>query len=94
MQLILLLQLSNDLDYWRNNAYPIAFQNHHAAFIITGHNITIEGYGTGGINGNGNAWYDVEQTVTQPGRPMPFVFWNISDVIVDGFFVKDPPSGA
>ncbi|TVY34599.1 putative galacturan 1,4-alpha-galacturonidase C [Lachnellula occidentalis] len=74
--------LSDDLDYWRNNSYPIAFQNHHAGFIISGERIHINGYGTGGINGRGNAWYNAEQAVTQPGRPMPFVFWNTSDVFV------------
>lgn len=83
--------LSDNLTYWRENAYPIAFQNHHAGFILTGDGINIDGYGTGGINGNGNAWYNVEKTVTQPGRPMPFVFWNVSEVIVRNFFVKDPP---
>ena len=67
------------------------YENHHAGFIITGDNITINGYGTGGINGNGNAWYNAEHNVTQPGRPMPFVFWNVSDVHVDSFFVKQPP---
>ncbi|KAL2223010.1 putative galacturan 1,4-alpha-galacturonidase C [Thermoascus aurantiacus ATCC 26904] len=81
---------SDDLDYWRNNSYPIAFQNHAAGFIITGRNITIDGYGTGGINGNGNAWYEAEKGVTQPGRPMPFVFWNVSDVVVENFFIKQP----
>ncbi|KAI3298670.1 CAZyme family GH28 [Penicillium roqueforti] len=45
---------SDDLDYWRNHSYPVAFQNHAAGFIITGHNITIDGYGTGSIDGNGN----------------------------------------
>ncbi|KAJ5625629.1 polygalacturonase [Penicillium lagena] len=83
--------LSDDLSYWRNNSYPITFQNHHAGFIITGDNITIDGFGTGGIDGNGNAWYNVEKGDTQPGRPMPFVFWNVSDVNVDNFYVKDPP---
>lgn len=53
--------MSDDLDYWRNNSYPIAFQNHHASFVLSGDGIFIDGYGTGGINGNGNAWYDVEQ---------------------------------
>jgi len=77
------LQLSDNLNYWRNNSYPIAFQNHHAGFIISGERIYINGYGTGGIDGNGNAWYNVEQAVTQPGRPMPFVFWNTSDVFVE-----------
>lgn len=75
--------MSDNLTYWRNNSYPIAFQNHAAGFIITGSRISIDGYGSGGINGNGNAWYDVEKTVTQPGRPMPFVFWNVSDVNVE-----------
>lgn len=77
------MQFSDDLSYWRNNSYPIAFQNHHAGFIITGERIHINGYGTGGIYGNGNAWYNAEEANTQPGRPMPFVFWNVSDVFVE-----------
>lgn len=36
-------------------------------------------------------WYDAEEGTTQPGRPMPFVFWNVSDVNVENFYVKDPP---
>lgn len=84
-------EFSTDLDYWRNNSFPIAFQNHHAGFIISGNDIQINGYGTGGINGNGNAWYNAEQAVTMPGRPMPFVWWNVSDVVVNSFQVIDPP---
>ncbi|OJK02869.1 hypothetical protein ASPACDRAFT_1853438 [Aspergillus aculeatus ATCC 16872] len=82
---------SDDLSYWRNHSYPVAFQNHAAGFVITGQNISINGYGTGGIDGNGNVWYTAEAGVTQPGRPMPFVFWNVSDVEVESFYVKDPP---
>ena len=78
------------MNYWRNNSYPIAFQNHAAGFVITGQNIRIDGYGTGGIDGNGNTWYTAEKGDTQPGRPMPFVFWNVSDVSVDNFYIKDP----
>jgi galacturan 1,4-alpha-galacturonidase len=85
-----MVQFSDDLDYWRNHSYPVAFQNHAAGFIITGHNISINGYGTGGIDGNGNTWYTAEKGNTQPGRPMPFVFWNVSDVNVENFYVKDP----
>ncbi|KAB5572001.1 glycoside hydrolase family 28 protein [Coniochaeta sp. 2T2.1] len=86
-----LWQFSDNLDYWRNNSYPIAFQNHAAGFVLSGERIRINGYGTGGINGSGNSWYNAEQAVTQPGRPMPFVFWNVSDVMVEHFFVKDSP---
>lgn len=61
----------------------VEFQNHRAGFVITGERISINGYGTGGIFGNGNAWYNAEKTVTLVGRPMPFVFWNVTDVTVE-----------
>ncbi|CAG8980019.1 hypothetical protein HYALB_00005193 [Hymenoscyphus albidus] len=67
---------SDDLDYWRTNSYPITFQNHATNFILTGTRIAINGYGIGGINGNGNAWYNAEEAVTRVGRPMPFNLWN------------------
>jgi len=82
---------SDDLAYWRNNSYPIAFQNHAAGFVITGDRIHIDGHGTGGIDGNGNAWYTAEAGKTRPGRPMPFVLWNVSDVRVEHFSVVQSP---
>ncbi|ESZ97710.1 glycoside hydrolase family 28 protein [Sclerotinia borealis F-4128] len=75
--------LSDNLTYWRNHSYPVAFQNHAAGFVISGDRIHISGKGSGGIDGNGNAWYNAEKAVTQPGRPMPFVFWNTSEVFVE-----------
>ncbi|RFU24789.1 hypothetical protein B7463_g11545, partial [Scytalidium lignicola] len=85
--------LSDNLTYWRdpNNTYPIHFQNHHAALAISGDFIHINGYNTGGVFGNGNVWYDAEQAVTQPVRPMNFVWWNASQVFVENFSVVDPP---
>ncbi|KAK3318466.1 glycoside hydrolase family 28 protein [Apodospora peruviana] len=84
-------QFSDNITYWRENAYPVAFQNHHAGFIISGERIHISGYGTGGINGSGNTWYTAEAGTSRIGRPMPFVFWNTTNVFVEHFFVKDPP---
>ena len=83
--------MSDDLSYWRNNSYPISYQNHHAGIVFSGSNITLNGHSTGGINGNGNAWYNVEQNVTQPGRPMSFVWWNVSTVSVRDFYIRDSP---
>ena len=57
-------QFSADLDYWRNNSYPIAFQNHAAGFILTGDGIRIEGYGTGGIDGNGDTWVSLRASTS------------------------------
>lgn len=77
--------LSDNLTYWRdpNNTYPIFFQNHHAALAISGEYIHIDGHNTGGVFGNGNVWYNSEQAVTQPVRPMNFVWWNASQVFVE-----------
>ncbi|KAK5164962.1 uncharacterized protein LTR77_009627 [Saxophila tyrrhenica] len=86
---------SEDLDYWRNNNYHISFQNHAAGFILTGDHIRIDGFNTGGIDGNGEVWYYDERGnettgATRPGRPMPFVLWNVSDVHVRNFYVVQP----
>src|SRR5690348_3346559 len=86
--------MSPNLTYWRNNHYPVAFQNHAAGIVFTGDHISIDGHGTGLIDGNGDAWYTAEAKAgkgTQPGRPMPFVFWNVSDVQVRNFKVLQPP---
>ncbi|KAF2432582.1 polygalacturonase [Tothia fuscella] len=86
------LTMSDDITYWRNpaNTFPIAFQNHATSFILSGSSITVTGYGTGGIDGNGDAWYNAEEAHTRPGRPMPFVLWNVTDVVVKDFFIKQP----
>jgi len=83
-------QFSDNLDYWRKNNYPIAFQNHRAGFILSGSHIEIDGFRVGGIHGNGDAWYNAEQARTKEGRPMPFVLWNVTDVIVRGFSIWQP----
>ncbi|KAL4962427.1 pectin lyase fold/virulence factor [Aspergillus stella-maris] len=81
---------SDDLTYWRNNSYPIEFQNHAAGFILSGAGIRIDGHGTGSINGNGDLWYMDEAGTTRPGRPMPFVLCNISETRVSNFAVEQP----
>jgi galacturan 1,4-alpha-galacturonidase len=85
-------QFSNNLTYWRQNAYPIPFQNHRAAFILSGTNIHIDGNTTSTIHihGNGDTWYTSEAGTTLEGRPMPFVFWNASNTHVSNFHIKDP----
>ncbi|KAK2764498.1 hypothetical protein FQN54_009193 [Arachnomyces sp. PD_36] len=82
---------SDDIPSWHASSYAIPFQNHAAAFILTGTNITLDGHSTGGINGNGDIWYTTEAGETQPGRIMPFVLWNVTDVIVRDFYIVQSP---
>lgn len=91
------LKFSDNLDYWRKNSYLIPFQNHRAGFILTGNNIRIDGHQEKiyastwpNINGNGDLWYTDEAGKTREGRPMPFVFWNVTNVRVENFHIKDP----
>ncbi|KAK6835868.1 hypothetical protein RU639_002288 [Aspergillus parasiticus] len=81
---------SDDMEYWRNHSYNITFQNHNTGFILTGKNIRVDGHGTGGINGNGDIWYTADEGNTTQGRPMPFNIWNVTDVSVKNFYVKQP----
>ncbi|RYP50866.1 hypothetical protein DL768_003701 [Monosporascus sp. mg162] len=81
---------SPDTDYWRNNSYYIAFQNHRAGFIISGENIHIDGHNEGGVDGNGDVWYDEDKGSSTEGRPMPFVLWNIADSSVNNFYIQQP----
>jgi galacturan 1,4-alpha-galacturonidase len=83
--------MTPDLNYWQKNSFSVAFQNHAAGIIFSGSNITINSHGTGGVHGNGEAWYNAEKETTKPGRPMPFVLWNVSNVAVHGFSVWQPP---
>lgn len=83
--------MTPDLKYWRNNSFPVAFQNHAAGIIFSGSNITINAHGIGGVHGNGEAWYNDEKEITRPGRPMPFVLWNVSDIAVHDFSIWQPP---
>ncbi|KAK6837075.1 hypothetical protein RU639_001641 [Aspergillus parasiticus] len=82
---------SDDIEKWRNNTYWIEFQNHWTAFALSGKRIHINGHGTGGINGSGNSWYNVEKAFTQPGRPMAFTPWNVTDLHVEHFSIIDSP---
>ncbi|KXH54097.1 glycosyl hydrolase family 28 [Colletotrichum salicis] len=81
---------SDNITFWRSDGYFIFYQNHRAGFVLSGDGIRINGYGTGGIHGNGDAWYTAEKGATVEGRPMPFVIWNVSDVTVKNFYIRQP----
>ena len=48
---------------------PIGYFNLAAGLIFSGEKVSIDGHGTGGVWGNGDAWWDAEQGKTQKGRP-------------------------
>ncbi|VUC30103.1 unnamed protein product [Clonostachys rosea] len=79
---------SPNTTYWRNNSFLVEFQNHRAGFILSGDKIHLNGYNTGGIDGNGDLWYDEDKGRSTEGRPMPFVLWNITNSKIHNFKVQ------
>ncbi|KAL1961508.1 hypothetical protein VTN77DRAFT_1649 [Rasamsonia byssochlamydoides] len=76
---------STNIPYWLSHSYPVTFQNLSAAWLFGGTNVTLRGYGQGRFFGNGQAWYDENRNNSnQPGRPMAFVIYNSTNVLVDG----------
>jgi hypothetical protein len=67
-----------------NNGGTVVFQNHAAGFIISAERIPCQWLRNSQDQCSGSTWYPPpEAGETQPERPMPFVFWNVSDVLVE-----------
>ncbi|KAF5011145.1 hypothetical protein FDECE_2709 [Fusarium decemcellulare] len=91
---------SRNTAYWRHNSYYIPFQNHRAGFIISGDKIHVDGFGRGGIDGNGDVWYDEDKGKSTEGRPM---FWSVNimngsnltfENLTSSAFSNNAPAGA
>lgn len=51
------LQWSDELDYWLENPQYTGVQNGSAAWFLGWINVTVNGFGYGTFDGNGQAWY-------------------------------------
>ena len=53
------LRYSDDIDYWINNVWHIpALQNQSIGLAFLGNDFVLDGHGTGGLDGNGQVWYE------------------------------------
>ena len=85
------LTMTDDVQYWIDNRIEFAFQNQSLAIVISGHDFTLDGHDTGGIDGNGQAWYEYAGTYgNKYGRPMSLAIANASDVVIKNFSIKQP----
>jgi polygalacturonase len=85
------MKFTDDIDYWVKHRIYLPFQNQSLAFVIKGHDYTIDGHNTGGIDGNGQKWYDwAKDEGNVYGRPMSFAISDSKDVVVQNWTVKNP----
>jgi galacturan 1,4-alpha-galacturonidase len=52
------LTFFTDIGNWINNRNHLPIPEPTLAFVITGHEVTLDGHGSGEIDGNGQVWYD------------------------------------
>ena len=53
------LKYSDDIDYWINNTWHIpALQDQAIGLSFIGNDFVLDGHGTGGLDGNGQVWYE------------------------------------
>ncbi|KAI8158979.1 Alpha-L-rhamnosidase rgxB [Colletotrichum sp. SAR 10_70] len=74
---------SNDTDYWLSHPQPTGFQNGSAAWFLGGKNVTVDGFGYGTLDGNGQVWYNlVKGQSNYPDRPHALAIWKATDMAV------------
>ncbi|KAI5778743.1 glycoside hydrolase family 28 protein [Geopyxis carbonaria] len=80
------LQYSDNLRYWIQHSLYQPFQNASIGLEIGGTNLTIDGHGTGVVDGNGQVWYDYTNGFSQYfGRPIPFSLRRAHNATATGF---------
>ncbi|KAK4121921.1 glycoside hydrolase family 28 protein [Parathielavia appendiculata] len=89
------LKFTNDIEYWQDNNFYYPFQKSITFWVWGGKDIKI--YGSGVINGNGQAWWDgfSGAEILDPNnkyyRPILFLTDNATNVEVNGLHLKDSP---
>ncbi|KAF8318157.1 glycoside hydrolase family 28 protein [Clavulina sp. PMI_390] len=74
-----------NITYWLENSLPVGYQNQSTAWVFGGHNLVVNGAGTGTLDGNGQAWYNfVDGVSNYPGRPHQITIVNTTDSVFTG----------
>ncbi|ADV21054.1 polygalacturonase, putative [Cryptococcus gattii WM276] len=85
------LSFSTNISSWIENRMPLDFQNQSLAFVVRGNDYILEGNDKGGINGNGQVWYDYAKDYGNKfGRPMSLAIKNSKNVIIKNFSIVQP----
>ncbi|KAG8727045.1 hypothetical protein FRC12_022853 [Ceratobasidium sp. 428] len=74
-----------NISYWLNNSLPIGYQNQTSAWFLGGTNLTVQGFGYGTLDGNGQKWYDYTKGVSNlAGRPHALTIWGTKKSLFQG----------
>ncbi|TDL17630.1 pectin lyase-like protein [Rickenella mellea] len=91
------LSFNPNITYWMNasNTYRVIFiQSQASWFVVTGKNFTVDAHNTGGINGNGQTWWNYFSNHAKAdgdGRPVSLTVFNATAGNIKNFHVQSPP---
>ncbi|KAJ6597518.1 pectin lyase fold/virulence factor [Mycena vulgaris] len=86
-----------DIQYWldANNTYRVVFiQSQASWFVITGSDFEVDAHNTGGIQGNGQPWWDFFTNHTRAdgdGRPISLTLFRAIRGVIRNFVIEAPP---
>ncbi|KAL5524602.1 hypothetical protein ACEPAF_9742 [Sanghuangporus sanghuang] len=90
-------QFVPDIDYWLDevNTYRVVFiQNQSSWFVVTGRDFEVDAHNQGGINGNGQPWWEYFQNHTREdgdGRPISLTLHEVQRGAIRNFRIQSPP---
>ncbi|KAF9451095.1 glycoside hydrolase family 28 protein [Macrolepiota fuliginosa MF-IS2] len=91
------LSFQPDIQHWLNssNTFQVVFiQSQSSWFVVTGKDFIIDAHNTGGIDGNGQPWWNFFTTVPRRdgnGRPISFTLWRVTRGVIRHFTILSPP---
>ncbi|KAH7096844.1 pectin lyase-like protein [Auriculariales sp. MPI-PUGE-AT-0066] len=86
-----------NVTYWLDpaNTYRIVrIQSQASWFVVTGSNFVIDGHGVGGIDGQGQTWWEYYQSHAKAdgdGRPISLTLHEAKNAVVRNFRIESPP---
>lgn len=86
-----------DIEFWldSDNTYRVIFiQSQSSWFVLTGSDFVVDAHNTGGIQGNGQPWWDFFTNHTREdgdGRPVSLTLSNVTRGVVTNFKIDAPP---
>lgn len=90
-------QFVPDIQYWlnANHTYRVVFiQDQASWFVITGHDFIVNAHNTGGIQGNGQPWWNYYTTVPRldgDGRPLALTLYQVERGLIKDFRIENQP---
>ncbi|KAI5122794.1 hypothetical protein M0805_000138 [Coniferiporia weirii] len=86
-----------DIQYWLEDSstYRVVFiQDQASWFVVTGNDFVIDAHNEGGIEGNGQPWWEYYTNHTREGgdgRPLSLTLYEVDRGVIRNFRIQSPP---